>query len=191
GPESPRPPEGRDRPGPRRRVPSGTRARRAPRAARLRQAAARLWAVPAWRFLLRYPALTVLAFLLPAVLPAMTPWLIHATVRSLGVARLLLPTSVQAVGSTLSIGPTLIEIVPACTLEFPTLLLAGGIVAFPAPWRWKLTGIVLGSALLWAYNLVRIYMLMAVLRFRPALFDLVHVYLWQSITLLPVLGCFF
>src|SRR5262245_51001951 len=89
----------------RQRVPSGTQVRRAPRAARLRQAAARLWAVPAWRFLLRYPALTVLAFLLPAVVPAMTPWLIHATVRSLGVARLLLPTSVQAVGSTFSIGP--------------------------------------------------------------------------------------
>jgi exosortase/archaeosortase family protein len=142
------------------------------------------------RFLLRYPVFTALAFLLPPLFPASEAWLIQATLQSLAVARLVTNSEVVVAGSTFSIGPTVIQIVPDCTPLFPTLLLLGGIFAFPADWRAKLAGVAVGIVALWLYNLLRIYALMAVLRWAPAQFDLVHVYLWQSVTLLVVLGCF-
>jgi exosortase/archaeosortase family protein len=167
--------------GPRARAGAGTR---------LAGSARRLWAHPAGRFLVRYPVFTALVFVLPPLVPGCEPWLIEATLRSLSLARFVTSAAVDVAGTTFRIGETIVQIVPDCTSLFPTLLLLGGILAFPASWRVKLAGAALGIATLWLYNLVRIYVLMGVLRWAPAHFDLVHVYLWQSVTLLVVLGCF-
>lgn len=148
------------------------------------------WESPAGRFLIRYPIITALVFMLPVLVPTLEPWLIHATIQSLATVRILAPAAVQAAGPTFGIAGTTIQIVPDCTPLFPTLLLAGGILAFPAPWRWKAVGGLAGAVVLWLYNMLRIYVLIAVLRFAPAQFDLIHVYLWQSATLLAVVGCF-
>lgn len=140
--------------------------------------------------MIRYPVFTALVFLLPPLLPASEPWLVRATLHSLELARFVTSASVRVVDTTFAIGSTPVQIVPDCTPLFPTLLLLGGILAFPASWRAKLVGVALGVVALWIYNMFRIYLLMAVLRYAPAQFDLVHVYLWQSVTLLLVLGCF-
>jgi hypothetical protein len=44
--------------------------------------------------------------------------------------------------------------------------------------------------MLWVYNLARILALALVLRFHPTWFEFVHVYLWQTLTLLVVLAMF-
>ena len=150
----------------------------------------REWAHPSTRFLIRYPFFAVLVFLLPPLVPESESWLIQATLRSLELARHVTSSTVHVIGTTFTIGPTPVEIVADCTSLFPTLLLLGGILAFPAGWRVKIAGAVLGVAVLWLYNMLRIYLLMAVLRYAPAQFDLVHVYVWQSMTLILVLGCF-
>lgn len=154
------------------------------------RAVARGWANPEVRFLVRYPVFTAGLFLLPALLPRTEMWLVGSTIRTLLLARFILPASVQAIGSTFVVGPTRVEIVPDCTPMFPMLLLFGGILAFPASWRAKLMGLAAGAFVLWLYNVIRIFALMAVLHFFPAQFDLVHVYLWQSLTLLVVVGGF-
>ena len=150
----------------------------------------RLWANPAGRFLVRYPFFTALVFLVPVFLPGSERVMILATLHSLGVARFVLHAPVRVAEPFFSIGQTSIQIVADCTAMFPTLLLMGAILAFPARWRSKLVGALAGIALMWAYNLIRIYTLMLVLRYAPGYFDLVHVYLWQSVTLLVVLGVF-
>jgi exosortase/archaeosortase family protein len=155
---------------------------------RIRAALRRVWERPAGRFLVRYPIVVALMFALPAVVPAIDRWLIHATVQSLATARILLPVHVNE--PAFAIGSTTIQIVSDCTPMFPMLLLIGGMLAFPAPWRAKVVGSLVGAVVLWLYNLLRIFVLMAVLRFAPAQFDIVHVFLWQSLTLLMVLGCF-
>jgi exosortase/archaeosortase family protein len=106
------------------------------------------------------------------------------------MARLIVPAAVRVTGPVFTIGTMSIQIVPDCTPMFPTLLLVGSMLAYPASWQRKATGIACGAALLWVYNMARIYVLMVVLRFAPAQFDIVHVYLWQTVTLLLVLGCF-
>jgi exosortase/archaeosortase family protein len=149
-----------------------------------------VWSDPAWRFLIRYPIFTALAFSVPACWPALGRALIRATLQSLNVASAVFPAAVQLTGSQFRFGVTAIEIAPDCTPLFPILLLSGGILAFPAPWRWRAIGLLAGASVLWLYNLVRIYVLMAVLRYAPGLFDLAHVFLWQSATLLMVVACF-
>jgi len=150
----------------------------------------RAWENPAGRFLIRCPMIMALVFVLPVLVPTLEPWLIHATIQSLATARILAPAAVEVAGPRFGIGGTSIQIVPDCTPLFPTLLLIGGMLAFPAPWRWKAAGVLAGAIVLWLYNMVRIYVLIAVLRFAPAQFDVIHVYLWQSVTLLAVVGCF-
>lgn len=157
---------------------------------RLIQRVRRVWREPVGRFLLRFPVVTAVVFLVPAVFPAIERWLIQWTLHNLALARFVTAEPVLVAGTTITLGPTAIQIVPDCTPLFPALLLTGAILAFPAGWRVKLAGVALGFAALWVYNLVRIVALFAVLRHAPAQFDLVHVYLWQSVTLLVVLGGF-
>jgi len=168
---------------------ASSRARRGA-GARLAAVARGVWAHPAGRFLVRYPVFTAFVFVLPPLFPACEPWLIGATLWSLGLVRFVTAAEVHVAGTVFTIGSTPVRIVPDCTPLFPTLLLLGGILAFPAGWRMKLAGAAIGVVALWLYNLFRILVLMAVLRWTPAQFDLVHVYLWQSVTLLVVLGCF-
>lgn len=179
-----------NRPGSRRGPNPPLRPNRSSPGAKCKRALRRMWADPAGRFLLRYPIFTALVFVLPGLWPSGVSWLVHATVQSLALARIVVPTMVQATNVGFAIGRTSIAIVPDCTPLSPTLLLVGGILAFPAHWKSKALGIAVGAIVVWAYNMVRIYLLMAVLRYAPAEFDLVHVYLWQTATLLLVVGCF-
>jgi exosortase/archaeosortase family protein len=72
----------------------------------------------------------------------------------------------------------------------PTAALWIAIAAFPAPWRWKVGGLLAGAGLLWLYNMARILALVPVLAYRPQIFDFIHVYLWQTVTLLVVFALF-
>src|SRR5262249_12608972 len=78
------------------------------------------------------------------------------------------------------------QIVSDCTPLMPTVLLASAILAFPATWRWKALGLAAGAGALWAYNLTRVLALFVVKARWPQAFDFVHVYVWQSATLLVV-----
>jgi exosortase/archaeosortase family protein len=86
---------------------------------------------------------------------------------------------VQAAGSSL-------QIISECTPLVPAVLLCGAIAAFPAAARLRALGVAAGLVLLWIYNVLRIVVLVAVLAYKPAIFDLIHVYLWQSVTIVLV-----
>lgn len=93
-------------------------------------------------------------------------------------------------GAYFHIGSSQVQIVGECTPLMPTLVMAAAITAYPAPRRAQLVGIAAGAVALWAFNLLRIGSLIAVLAWRPRSFDFVHMYLWQTITLLAVLVIF-
>jgi exosortase/archaeosortase family protein len=72
----------------------------------------------------------------------------------------------------------------------PTLMLGIAVLAYPSNATWKLVGVAAGAAALWVYNVVRMLALMATLRWWPGSFHFVHVYLWQTVTLLVVCALF-
>jgi len=81
-----------------------------------------------------------------------------------------------------------VKIISECTALHATLLLAAFILATPATWRERLAGIAAGGALLSAFNLLRIAAVTIVAANRPELFEVLHVYLGQVVTLLLVVG---
>ena len=116
-------------------------------------------------------------------------WAVRTTLASLRSFSLIgLPARVD--GTSFSVGPHAVTIIGDCTPLQPSLVLAAAILAYPSLLRFQLMGIVAGAAVLWGFNLLRIGALIAILTWAPKTFDFVHMYLWQTATLLLVLLLF-
>lgn len=70
----------------------------------------------------------------------------------------------------------------------PIVLFAAGVMAFPAPWRRKLTGMALGGILLFGLNLARIASLYLLGAGQSPLFDRLHLWWWPAFFILCSLG---
>lgn len=64
------------------------------------------------------------------------------------------------------------------------LLFGSAVLAFPAPWKRRLIGLVLGFAAIQLINLVRVVSLFWIGAHRPSLFSTSHTVLWQSAVVL-------
>jgi exosortase/archaeosortase family protein len=141
-------------------------------------------------FLARFAGGWISILLLLAFVPAIEHWAVRQTLSSLLFVTRLFRLGSTVAGEGFSIGGVSVQIVPDCTPLMPTAALWIAIAAFPAPWRWRLAGLATGGFLLWLYNLGRILALIPVLAYRPQFFDFIHVYLWQTVTLLVVFALF-
>jgi exosortase/archaeosortase family protein len=141
-------------------------------------------------FLARFAGGWVAALVLLALAPSIERWAVRSTISSLLFFTRLFRLQTVAGGDHLSIAGVSIQIVPDCTPLMPTVALWIAIAAFPAPWRGKLVGLAAGAFLLWLYNMARILALVPVLAHRPQLFEFIHVYLWQTVTLVVVFALF-
>lgn len=141
-------------------------------------------------FLARFVAGWVATLVLLALVPAIDRWAVSHTVWSLLLTTRLFGVASSGAESDVVIAGVSVQIVPDCTPLMPTAALWIAIAAFPAPWRWRFGGLLAGAVLLWLYNMARILALVPVLAYRPQLFDFIHVYLWQTATLLVVFALF-
>lgn len=141
-------------------------------------------------FVLRLLAGWAIAIGLLSFAPAVERWAVSATVGSVAAAMRLAFLHPRISGTTILLGDDALIIIPECTPLMPVLLLGIAMAAYPAPARWKLAGIGAGIVALWLFNVVRMLALFATLVWWPASFKFMHVYLWQSITLLVVSGLF-
>jgi len=67
------------------------------------------------------------------------------------------------------------------------IILVAGILAFPAPWRLRFAGIVLGIFAIQLLNIVRIISLFYIGQWNATAFEIAHTYLWQVLIMLDVL----
>jgi exosortase H (IPTLxxWG-CTERM-specific) len=67
------------------------------------------------------------------------------------------------------------------------LVLLAGILAFPAPWRWKLAGLAAGVVAIQVLNIARIVSLFYLGQWNGPWFDWAHLYLWQALIMLDAL----
>jgi exosortase/archaeosortase family protein len=124
------------------------------------------------------------------LLPGLERGMVMNTVGSVAGALRLASLDPEISGTTLVVGRAALRIVPECTPLMPAVLLAAAMAAYPSRVRWKLVGIGAGLLALWLFNIVRMLALLATLAWSPGSFRFVHVYLWQSVTLLVVCGLF-
>lgn len=70
------------------------------------------------------------------------------------------------------------------------MVLAAAVLAFPATLRSRLTGILAGSAAIEILNLVRVTSLVWLGEHHRAMFDFIHVGVWQSLVILAAVSMF-
>lgn len=141
-------------------------------------------------FLLRLLAGWGLAAGLLSLLPGIERWAVASTVESVRWALRLASLDPVVSGTTIALGGVALRIIPECTPLMPTLMLGIAVAAYPSAPAWKLAGLTAGAAALWAYNVVRMLALLGTLAWWPRSFKFIHVYLWQTVTLLVVCALF-
>lgn len=72
------------------------------------------------------------------------------------------------------------EIIDECTAVFSSIVYCSAILAYPTTAKNKGLGMAFGIPLLYLINLFRLAILVLVGIYYPALFEFVHVYLWQA-----------
>jgi len=83
-----------------------------------------------------------------------------------------------------------IQMAYGCNGAHVTILLWSALLAFPASWKQKATGLVAGTAAIHALNLVRFISLFYVGQYNRDWFDFAHLYLWESLMMLDTLVIF-
>ena len=79
-----------------------------------------------------------------------------------------------------------VRIIAECTGIFEALIFLAAVLAYPTSWAKKLIGIGFGVPILYAFNLLRILVLIWVGRYRHDLFDFMHLYFWQATLILMI-----
>lgn len=73
-----------------------------------------------------------------------------------------------------------LQVQRGCDAAEPTMLFIAAVLAFPAGWRQRSLGIVVGIIALLGLNIVRIVSLFLIGAHAPRLFDSAHVEIWQT-----------
>jgi exosortase H (IPTLxxWG-CTERM-specific) len=80
-----------------------------------------------------------------------------------------------------------VDIKRGCDAVEPTALFVAAVLAFPAAWRRKLPGVLMGALVLALLNLVRVVTLFLVGVYFPKTFELMHGEIWQTAFILLAL----
>jgi exosortase H (IPTLxxWG-CTERM-specific) len=83
-----------------------------------------------------------------------------------------------------------ITIEDTCNASNVVILLWAGILAFPSSWRDRAKGIMWGTLLLHAINLLRIVSLFYLGQYNRTWFEFAHVYLWEGVMMIVTLVVF-
>lgn len=83
-----------------------------------------------------------------------------------------------------------VEMKDGCNAVNVTILFWAAVLAYPASWRWKAFGLVLGTLLIQALNVVRFISLFYIGQYSATWFDFAHGYLWETLIVLDSLVLF-
>jgi exosortase H (IPTLxxWG-CTERM-specific) len=138
-------------------------------------------------FLAKFVALLVAFYFLVAWRPINDAVVVPFTS---GVARVsaaalrLLGEDASVDGTEIRSSRFAVNIENGCNGVETALLFGAAVLAFPAPWRRRLLGLLVGFVAIQLVNLVRVVSLFWIGSHRPALFSSSHTVLWQSIVVL-------
>ena len=80
-----------------------------------------------------------------------------------------------------------ISVEPGCNGVEAAIILIAAMLAFPAPWRHRVIGILAGLTAVQALNIVRVISLFYLGQWSMAAFEWAHFYVWQALIMLDVL----
>lgn len=142
---------------------------------------------PARFFLLRFAILLALFYVAITLHPVNDRLVVPFTASIARASARLLNLGgerVEVVGTLVSSDRFAVNIENGCNGLETTLLLAAAVIAFPAPWRLRLGGLVAGFAAIQAVNLVRVVSLFWLGAHHASWFSSAHTVIWQSAVVL-------
>jgi exosortase H (IPTLxxWG-CTERM-specific) len=80
-----------------------------------------------------------------------------------------------------------VKIIDECTGVLEMVIYTAAVVAYPTGWRHKMWGIVYGVPAIYAFNVIRIILLLVVGAYSKPLFEFMHLYFWQA-TLIVIIA---
>ena len=97
--------------------------------------------------------------------------------------------NVTAVGKVMSSTTNgfAVSIEAGCNGVEATLVLLAAMLAFPAPWRYKVLGLVIGVLAVQLLNILRVISLFYLGQWNYDVFEWAHLYVWQALIMLDVL----
>lgn len=139
-------------------------------------------------FLIAQAVLFGLEMLGPVQEAVVTPWTNWLAMASAGIVHLI-DSSVIHYGRVLQSAATGfgVSIEAGCNGVEAAIVMIAAMLAFPASWLQKLTGILIGFVAVQAVNLVRIVSLFFLGQWNYQVFEFAHLYMWQALIMLDVL----
>jgi exosortase H (IPTLxxWG-CTERM-specific) len=104
--------------------------------------------------------------------------------RASAVALRLLGQDIEIQGTILRSPGFAVNIRNGCNGVEAMLIFLAAVLAFPAPWRARAAGLVLGAVAIQAVNLVRVVALFLTGVYLPRLFNASHTVVWQTLVIL-------
>ena len=141
-------------------------------------------------FLVRFACAWALVLVTMSLFPEIEKWAIRLTIRSLSLVLKSPAVHNSTTGPVVNVAGVSMQIVADCSALMPIVVLWAAMVAFPASPLWKVAGCAIVAGVLWVFNILRILLIAFVVAREPGLFDLLHVYLWQTVTLILVATLF-
>ena len=80
-----------------------------------------------------------------------------------------------------------VSIEAGCNGVEATIVLLAAILAFPAPWKNKLIGLLIGTVAVQGLNVIRVISLFYLGQWDFEIFEWAHLYVWQALIMLDVL----
>jgi exosortase H (IPTLxxWG-CTERM-specific) len=144
------------------------------------------------RFVIIFFALIVLLFGIELTRPAQTYFVLPWTSALTSVSAFLLQSfdsSVVASGKVLANMKSgfSVSVEAGCNGIEAVIVLLAAMLAFPAPWRHKLAGILIGALTIQVMNLIRVISLFYIGQWSRDVFVWMHLYVWQALIMLDVL----
>ena len=109
-------------------------------------------------------------------------WMTEKFIRLVGV-------QASSSGGVVSLSGFAVEIKNNCNAIYEVGLYTAAVWAYPASWRERLTGTLVGAGVLYVVNFLRILTLLTVGLMYRSWFEATHLYAWQAVFLLVVGGC--
>jgi exosortase H (IPTLxxWG-CTERM-specific) len=144
-------------------------------------------------FIARFFAALIVFYLIITAAPVNEHVIVPFTVLIVRSSALLLRAIHEPIlvfGTVLQSSRFALDVRNGCNAVEAMLLLAAAIVAFPATLRSRVWGMLAASAAIQLLNLVRVTSLVWMGEHHRALFDVVHVAVWQTIVILSAVSMF-
>jgi len=110
-------------------------------------------------------------------------WVCGKVLRTLG-------TQCEVYESSIVAARFSVQVIKGCESIYPTAMLWAALLAYPAAFGWKISGLIGGALILFLLNIFRVITMFYIGVYLPSLFDIIHIYAWQALFILVTLAVF-